>query len=317
MKPKKLSASKPRRRPRVARLRGVIDIHTHRYPAEVFADPPGWARARGESHWAALVGPREDGKPSLQGFTDREQMLRAMDAAGVERCVLLGWYWENHATCVWHNAWMARWVKEDPDRFSAFACVQPRAGAAALEDLRRARGEGLIGVGEVFPAAQGFAMNDPGWERVLAWAAEERLPVNLHVPEPAGRDYPGYMAAPLRDYQQLARVHPRVKFIFAHWGGLLPLHALNPAVCRDLGNVYYDSAASPLLYDAQVYRRVADAVGAERVLFGSDYPLRVFPRAQREPDFARPLAEARAAGLTKKELALVLGGNARKLLGLK
>jgi hypothetical protein len=308
MKPEKTKAG--------CRAPGVMDAHTHAYPPAIFADPAGWARARGEPHWAELVGPRADGKRSLQGFADRGQMLRAMDAAGVERSVLLGWYWERHETCVWHNAMMAEWRRAHPDRFSAFASVQPLAGAAALDDLRRARDAGFAGLGEIFPAAQGFAMDDPGWGRVLAWAAQEKLPVNLHVPEPAGPDYPGYVAAPLRDYQRLARAHPRVTFIFAHWGGLLPLLALNPAVRADLRNVYFDSAASPLLYDSSVYRKVVDAVGAEKILFGSDYPLRVFPREQREPDFTRPIAEAKKSGLTKKELALVLGGNARKLLGL-
>ncbi len=306
MKPKK--PQRPRRRTT------WIDAHTHAYPPEIFADPVGWARARGEHQWAELVGPRADGRRSLQGFADRDTMLRAMDAAGIARCVLLGWYWERQETCAWHNAVMAEWVRAQPDRFSAFACVQPLAGAEALADLRRARDAGLCGVGEVFPAAQGFAMDDPNWENVLAWAAAEKLPVNLHVPEPAGRDYPGYVAAPLRDYQRLARKHPMVKFIFAHWGGLLPLLALNPAVRDDLRNVWFDTAASPLLYDKTVYRRVADAVGADKILFGSDYPLRVFPRQQSVPDFIRPLAEAQKSGLSKHELALVLGGNARKLL---
>lgn len=300
-----------------SRIEGVIDAHTHRYPPEVFADPAEWARARGENHWAVLVGPRADGRPSLQGWAGRDQMLRAMDAAGVARCILLGWYWEKHETCAWHNRWMARWVREDPDRFSAFASVQPRAAKKALDDLRRARDEGLCGIGEVFPAAQGFAMKHPGWERALAWAADEKLPVNLHVPEPAGRDYPGYVAAPLGDYQRLARTHPAVTFIFAHWGGLLPMYMLNAEVRRDLRNVYFDTSASPLMYDVRVYRLMTNLAGADRILFGTDYPLRVFPREQREPDFVRPLAEIRQSGLTKSELKQVLGGNSRRLLGLK
>lgn len=295
---------------------GIIDAHTHAYPPEIFTDPVAWARARGERHWADLVGPRADGKRSLQGFVDRDTMLRAMDEAGVERCVLLGWYWEKHETCVWHNAVMAEWIKASPDRFSAFASVQALAGDVALDDLQRARDAGLGGVGEVFPAAQGFAMNNPTWEKVLAWAAAEKIPVNLHVPEPAGRDYPGYIPASWRDYQRMARQHPRTTFIFAHWGGLLPLMAWHEAVRADLANVYYDTAASPLLYDTAVYRQVADAVGAEKILFGSDYPLRVFPREQKEPDFARPVAEVKNSDLTAAEQALVLGGNIRKLLGV-
>ncbi len=295
---------------------GLIDAHTHAYPSEVFADPVAWARTRGEHHWAQLVGPRADGKRPLQGFADRPQMLRAMDAAGVERCVLLGWYWERQETCVWHNHVMAEWIRARPDRFSAFACVQPLAGPAVLDDLKRARDVGLCGIGESFPKAQGFAMSHPTWQAVLAWAAAEKLPVNLHVPELAGRDYPGFLAAALRDYQQLARQHPRVDFILAHWGGLLPLLALTPAQRAELANVYYDTAASPLLYDTAVYRQVAAAVGAEKIVFGSDFPLRVFPREQQEPDFIRPLDEVKNSGLTPPELELVLGGNARRLLRL-
>jgi predicted TIM-barrel fold metal-dependent hydrolase len=295
---------------------GIIDAHAHAYPAEIFADAAGWARARGEHHWAQLVGPRLDGKRSLQGFATREQMLRAMDAAGVERCVLLGWYWEKQETCRWHNLEMAKWRRASPDRFSIFASVQPLAGKVVLDDLKRAQDGGFSGIGEVFPAAQGFAMDHPTWEKVLAWAAQEKLPVNMHVPEAAGRDYPGFVGAPLRDYQRLARTHPKVTFIFAHWGGLLPFLTLHPTVRQDLQNVYYDTAASPLLYDKRVYRAVADAVGAERILFGTDYPLRVFPREQTEPDFSRPVNEVKKSGLTKKELALVLGGNARKLFKL-
>ncbi len=293
---------------------GVIDAHTHAYPPEIHADPAGWARSRGEHHWAELVGPRADGKRSLQGFAGRKKMLKAMDAAGVERCILLGWYWELHETCVWHNAEMSHWLRAHPDRFSAFASVQPVQLMPTIEDLNRARDAGFCGIGEVFPAAQGFAMDDGRWETVLGWAAQEKWPVNLHVPEPAGREYPGYIAAPLRDYLHIARKCPFVTFIFAHWGGLLPLLALNPAVRADLKNVFFDSSASPLLYDSSVYRKVADAVGAEKILFGSDYPLRTFPRDQKEPDFTRPIAEAQKSGLTKKELALVLGGNARKML---
>ena len=306
---------RPKKRPS-RRAPGIIDAHTHVYPPAIFADPAGWAKARGEHHWAQLVGPRADGKRSLQGFASRDQMLRAMDAAGVERCVLLGWYWEKQETCRWHNLEMAQWRRASPDRFTIFASVQPLAGKVVLDDLKGAQDAGFAGIGEIFPAAQGFAMDNPIWEKVLAWAAAEKLSVNMHVPEAAGRDYPGFVGAPLRDYQRLARSHPNLTFIFAHWGGLLPLLELHPTVRKDLQNVYYDTAASPLLYDARVYRAVVDAIGAERILFGTDYPLRVFPKEQQEPDFEKPLNEVKKSGLTKQELAQVLGGNARKLLGV-
>jgi predicted TIM-barrel fold metal-dependent hydrolase len=47
-------------------------------------------------------------------------------------------------------------------------------------------------------------------------------------------------------------------------------------------------------------------VGAEKVLFGSDYPVM---------SQARVLAEMRTADISEKERELILGGNARRLLG--
>ncbi len=293
----------------------VIDCHTHAYPEALAADPAGWARARGEAHWSALVAP-PDGRASLQGWVTPKRMLADMDAAGVERAVLLGWYWEHQDTCAWHNAWLADCVREAPDRFVAFASVQPRDGERALEDLKRAVDAGLTGVGEVFPAAQGFSMQDPAWARIVSFAAANKLPLNLHVPEPVGRAYPGRVDAPLADYQWLAEAFPDAQFIFAHWGGLLPFYELNSACRRALRNVHYDTSASPLLYAPRVFRAVVDAVGPEKILFGSDYPLRLYPRKDPECSFARFLDEVRGSGLTDSELSLILHENARRLLRL-
>ena len=80
-------------------------------------------------------------------------------------------------------------------------------------------------------------------------------------------------------------------------------------------NVYFDTAASSLIFEKNVFRRVVDLIGADRVLFGTDYPLLCYPRESRTPDFSRALADAATAGLTEAELNQVLGGNLRRLLG--
>jgi len=80
-----------------------------------------------------------------------------------------------------------------------------------------------------------------------------------------------------------------------------------PEVRAALEHVYFDTAASHLLYEPAVYRRVIEAVGVEKVLWGSDFPLTTQARA---------LERTREAGLSDDELAAVLGGNAAQLLGL-
>jgi predicted TIM-barrel fold metal-dependent hydrolase len=96
-------------------------------------------------------------------------------------------------------------------------------------------------------------------------------------------------------------------------GGLLPLVDSSAVSVR---NLFYDTAALPLIYPPDVLRRMLDAAGTEKVLFGSDYPLILFPREETEPGFARLLAQISNAKLTATEHAVLLGGNAEGLLRL-
>jgi predicted TIM-barrel fold metal-dependent hydrolase len=290
----------------------VIDAHVHLYPPELNRDPAGWAAHAGEIHWAQLcTRRRRDGRP-VQGFPSVDQLLRDMDAAGVSRAVLLGWYWEKPETCAWHNRFLAACVREHPDRFAAFASVHPAAGrAATLAGVRRARDEGLAGLGELSPHSQGHGIDDPVFREVLALAAELRLPVNFHVTDPASKNYPGRVETPLADFVRLACEFPHATFILSHLGGLLPL-VDSSAV--SLPNLYYDTAAVPLIYAPDVIRRMINAVGVDHVLFGSDYPLILFPREETEPGFARFLAQVSDVKLTAPERAALLGGNAGRLL---
>jgi predicted TIM-barrel fold metal-dependent hydrolase len=65
-----------------------------------------------------------------------------------------------------------------------------------------------------------------------------------------------------------------------------------------------------------VYGLVVEAVGPEKILFGSDYPLLIYPRRTRLPGFIDLLAEVRDSGLPPEQLELVLGGNIQRLLNL-
>ena len=287
----------------------IIDAHVHLYPPEVNADPAGWAASRGEPRWAAMcTRRRRDGSP-VQGFPTVDGLLRELDSAGIARAVLLGWYWENEITCAEQNRFYAACVRAHPDRLAAFASLQPTAGgASALQEVWRAHGEGLIGLGELSPHAQGFAVDTPAWGEVLDLAAELQLPVNLHVTDPASRPFPGWVGTPLEDFARLAREHPRVTFILAHWGGGLAV--------AELLNVYVDTAASPLLYGEAAWARLGREVPAARVLFGSDFPLELYPRAE-SPDgggLKTFVAEA-VRNVPQATRAALLSGNARRLFG--
>lgn len=294
-------------------MRTIVDSHIHMYSPEVSDDPVGWAARHNELHWAEMVSASVN-RPSLQGWADAPALLAHMKAAGVTRSVMLGWYWENPSTCERQNRWYRDWAAAHPESLSWFATVHPGSGERALDEVKWAAEAGASGLGELSPAGQGFSLRDPSFLRIAELAANLGLPINFHVNELLGRDRPGRRFDNLSDFQWLAAQLPGLQLILSHWGGMIPFFELNRAVRRDLKNVFYDTAASPLLYDPRIYRAVVDIVGPRKILFGSDYPLLLYPRKEREPGFTRLLNEITTSGLTDPELDLILSANARRLL---
>lgn len=288
-------------------VQGIIDSHTHRYPREVIEDPVSWGEARGESYWASVVSPG-----GVQGWADRDRMLRDMDAAGVEKAVLQGWYWEHQSTCDEQNRWHARWIQEDPDRFIALASIQPRDGQKAVDGFREALDSGCVGIGELHPWVQGWPLDCVTWEQIAAICEEGSLPVCFHTTEAVGRNYKGYVGTPMSEYFALIRRHPNLKMIFAHWGGGMPFFALNKWASKAMSNIWYDTSASPLVYSSRIWRCVVDMAGSGRILFGTDYPLLFHPSQSREPSFSCLVDEA-VENLPKESLDAVMRENALAL----
>jgi len=291
--------------------RGIVDAHIHMYAAQVAADPAAWARAHGEPGWGACVAPA--GRRSIQGWADPEALIADMDEAGVEACVMLGWYWERQETCELQNGWYAEWIRRHPGRLIGFAAVQPAQGRRSLEALERALDSGLVGVGEILPQAQGFTLDDPWWRRVVETAVGRRVPITLHATDPEAGAGAG-PRTPLADYVRLAREYPEATLILAHWGGGMAVRGAGLEGGALPANLYFDTAASPLLYKPGVFREAVERVGAGRILYGSDYPLLLYPARERKPGFKRFLEEIGSAGLNAGEREAILGSNIRRLL---
>ena len=285
-----------------------IDCHVHAYPESVFQNPRDWAVSRGENWWADCVAPSD--RPSIQGWADADQMVRDLDAAEIDQAIMLGWYWQQQSTCEEQNTWMSSWQKQHPDRLRAFAAVNVKVGPAAIAATRRWLDQGFLGIGELLDEVQGYRYTDDAFGTLAELAREYRVPFNLHVTDPKLDDRPGMKATPLDGFVALAQTHPENKFILAHLGGGLPWRE-GPALPE---NLYFDTAAVPLIYPPDIYRRALDAVGPDRILFGSDYPLRLHPKLDRRPTLQRLVQEVRGAGLTAEEFDAMMGGNLSQLL---
>ena len=132
---------------------------------------------------------------------------------------------------------------------------------------------GLKGIGELHPDSQAFDLGDPDTMAPLLEAVRQHdLIVTTHSSEPVGHLYHGKGKTRPEVLWRFVQSCPDVTVVCAHWGGGLPFYALMPEVAEGLGNVYFDTAASPFLYDARVFTVVASLVGADRVLPGERLP---------------------------------------------
>jgi predicted TIM-barrel fold metal-dependent hydrolase len=291
-----------------------IDAHVHYTPPSL---ANGLAQfAESEPYWGLLLTPTT-GQPAVQGWATAERMIEDMDQAGLDRVVLQGEYPLKHESCRVRNDQSLEIIRRWPDRVMAFACIQPKAGQKALDELKRCLDGGMCGVGELNPYAQGHATDDPDFLRLVEACIQYGVPLNLHVSEAVGHYYLGKSSTPLRDYYQLACQYPELQLILAHWGGGLFFYEIMPEARRVLKNVWYDTAASPLLYPtAAVFNVALQCIDHRKILYGSDYPLLICPRKQTEPDFRPFLGEIDSLGLTPEIYNDVLGNNAARLFGL-
>ncbi len=235
-----------------------------------------------------------------------DDLVAELDRTGFDVAVAVGWGWTDHALCVEQNDYLIEAVRAYPDRLIGFAAIQPAAGEAALREVERAARAGLRGVGELMPHGQGYRLDQ---EPLLAPLAELcvalGLPLLTHTSEPVGHRYPGKGEVTVQTVLHLATAFPELTLVCGHWGGGLPFYELMPEVRAATRNVWYDTAASPFLYDPRIYRAAKLLVGAEKVLFGSDFPLLHIDRC------ARQVVES---GLPVEDVDAILGGNAARLL---
>jgi predicted TIM-barrel fold metal-dependent hydrolase len=234
-----------------------------------------------------------------------EDVIASMDEAGVDRTVVCGFPWRDGGLCREHNDYIIDAVRRYPERLVGFACVQP-LDARDAQELERCIQSGLRGLGELGPDGQRFDIED---KRIMAATAEvlqqHDLPLLTHASEPMGHTYPGKGQTVPWKLLKMIENFPELKIVLAHWGGGLPFFELMPEVKAACSNVYYDTAASTFLYSFDIFPVAVRLVGAERILWGTDFPLL---------SQAKFLARLRAAGLDSSELDAILGGNAAKLL---
>ena len=279
----------------------IIDFHTHVFSPQIKKNRNKYIER--DPCFAILY---SDPKAKM---ATAEELIAGMDEAGVDISVILNIGWTTHEMCLETNDYIIDSVSRSPQRLVGFCAVQPQSPKAAVAEIERCAKAGIRGVGEMRPDIQLFDLCD---EVILAPLVEvlkeHQLLMLLHASEPIGHEYPGKGGITPDILYPFIAGFPDLTIVCAHWGGGLPFYALMPEVKKAIKNVYFDTAASPFLYTPEVYNQVIQLVGADKILFGSDYPL----LAQ-----SRLLNEIKALGLAEETKSLMLSANALRLLGIK
>lgn len=278
----------------------IIDFHAHIFPPHIQANrAPYLARDHTFSHLYS------DPKARL---STADELVEKMDAWGIQVAVTVNMGWSVHEFCVETNDYILESARRFPDRLVPFCVVNPALGDPAVEEVERCAMLGARGIGELHSYAQGYRLDDSKvMGPVMEVAQRHGLIVLTHSSEPVGHDYPGKGTVTPEQLSGFINDFPDATIVCAHWGGGLPFYALMPEVRESLKNVYFDTAASPFLYTPQVFPTVVEAIGYEKILFGTDYPL---------ISYKRLLGQVDGLGWPQHVKDGVLGGNGARLLGL-
>lgn len=162
------------------------------------------------------------------------------------------------------NNWAIQLAREE-SRLVTFGTLHPYCEKCESE-LDRLEAAGIKGI-KFHPDFQGVSMDDPAFDRVMEMIGD-RFVCLFHVGDSAPPEQSP--SCPLK-MARLRRKFPEPILIAAHMGGYLHWDY----VLEHLGNtdVFFDTSSALPFLGPERFLRLAETLGWDRLLFGSDYPL--------------------------------------------
>lgn len=322
---------------------GLVDVHTHFLPralADALERRSGFPRlerraSTGHIHYGA-----GSGHVLLPEMERIDVRMADMDRQGIDAAVLcvnvpgVDGFEAADAVAVARDAndELAGLVHAHDGRLAALAVLPSGDPAAAAAELERAVGAGLCGA-SLFSNVRGRPLDAPGMDVMFDAAAQLDVPLLLHPTFPlAAATVDAYALVPTLGFLfdtttavlrlvlgGLYERHPGFKLVVPHTASLIPWL---------VGRIDYEAERMPggtgvlsvrpsehlrLLYADLVcdwppaVRVLVDFLGADRVMFGSDYPFW---------DPARSVEALEAADLAPADDERVRVGTAERLFGV-
>lgn len=265
----------------------VFDLHHHVGSLEIV------------SHGAAGAGTMED---------DAAKRIAFMDAHGIEQALLMpsnGYQAPNGIADTRRvNDRIASYRDRWPDRFpAAVGTVSPLEGDGSISEIDRCITElGMRGI-IWHHRFQGCAIDHPRMDALLERVQRHGVPAFIHIIGDSKLEAPWKL-------EILADRFPELTFValdafsspdLAHW---------MPYLASKHPNIVFDTGV--MVPVSHMLETFVARVGAERLLLGTDFYSS--PKLFSHPF---PLYEILASDLSDADCALALGGNARRLLGIR
>lgn len=323
----------------------ILDFHSHYFPPEyvdrIRSGPSAFRVTEDDAGNPVLHSPG-DYNVLVPGHRDLDAREVELDAAGVAAQVLTFTAPGTSIEPPERAVELARVVNDGlaaavvrGARFQALGHLPLNAPEAAVAELERVMDElGLPGV-MLFGNASGVPLADERFDALWDAADARDAMVYIHPTYPLGVEaMERHMLMPMVGFMfdtTLAAAHlvyagvpdryPRIRWVLAHLGGAIPYLAerldrgweaypecrerLDRAPSEVLREFYYDTVN----FDPRCLQLAIEFAGVDRILAGSDYPHMIGSLARMKGSLA-------SVELGAAERELVLGGNARRLLGL-
>jgi len=227
----------------------IIDVHAHIYPDAI-------AQRASDSIGVFYEIP-------MHNSGTVHELITHSRAAGISRCVV-------HSAAVTPNRvravndYLIGASKTEPEMFIGFGTMHPDYEDVAGE-LDRIKAAGLLGV-KLHPDFQHFCLDDEKAIAMFQAMAERNMPAIIHT---------GDQRYPYSEPKRMARVLDRVqglKVICAHLGGWsVWTDAWQTLAGRE--GVWVDTSSSLYAISPEEAVEVIRHYGADRVFFGTDYPM--------------------------------------------
>jgi len=218
------------------------------------------------------------------GYT-YEEMLRLMDAAGIERAFLVAAkIGQLGIPGSWHLPYemVAEAVRQHPKRFFGLAGIDPTEGMKGVRRLEQAvRDYGFIGA-HLYPHWFELAPDHAKYYPFYAKCVELDIPIQLQVGQSLVYD----KSRPLRSVgrpitlDSVACDFPELKLVGIHIG--IPWTDEMIAMAWKHENVFIGADAHAPKHWPQSFVHYINSYGQDKVMFGTDFPVLGFDRMRHE-----------------------------------